>query len=126
MSFSSYLVGSWENGRIPGIATTLQIINPTNDDLRVIVAFFDDAENLLRLLVSEDDYKGPLSPNDMWEINVSDQSFQKLFGVVKIISLYGDPNTPGNHEKRDIVKEGIVRWIPENSKTRRRIKRPCF
>ena len=109
MSFSSYLVGSWENGRIESIASTLQIINPTNDYLRVIVAFFDNEENPLRLLVSEIDHyrQGPLSPNDMWEIIVSDQSVQG-FGVVKIISLYGDPEAPGNHDKRDIVKEGIV------------------
>lgn len=116
MSFSSYLVGSWENGRIESVASTLQIINPTTDYLRVIVAFFDDKEKPLRLLVSEIDHyrQGPLSPNDMWEIIVSDPSVNqperpvKGFGVVKIISLYGDRNAPGNHDKRDIVKEGIV------------------
>lgn len=108
MSFSAYLVGTWENRRQP-VSTILQIINPTLDDLDVMVAFFDSNENPVRLVRSSDSvdpkiggHGGPLTPNDMWEINILGlqpplgEQFGK-FGVVKIISSQ-------NKE----VKEGIV------------------
>jgi len=83
MSFSAYLVGTWE--RRLGIGTTIQIINPTNKHLDVIVAFFDDNEKCLKCIQS----KEPLSPNDLWEIPV--EKFEKSqFGVVKVISLEPD------------------------------------
>ncbi len=107
MSFSAYLLGTWENGRILGLTTTIQIVNPTTDDLRIVVAFFDGNEKPLRLLKSGDDVlKEPLSPNDLCEINIpvldalDPQRPVKGFGVVKIISLNArDPRQ---------VKEGIV------------------
>lgn len=80
MSFSAYLVGTWE--RRLGIGTTIQIINPTDRDLDIVVAFFDDNEECLRCIRSEK----PLSPNDLWEIPVK-KFEEKEFGVVKIISL---------------------------------------
>ncbi len=80
MSFSAYLVGTWE--RRFNIGTTIQIVNPTNKHLDVIVAFFDDNEHCLQCIQS----KKPLSPNDLWEIPV--KGFEKSqFGVVKVISL---------------------------------------
>jgi len=84
MSFSAYLVGTWE--RRLGIGTTIQIINPTDRHLDVIVAFFDDNEKCLKCIRSEE----PLSPNDLWEIPVGKLK-RKKFGVVKIISL--DPES---------------------------------
>ncbi len=88
------------------LSTTLQIINPTDDFLHVVVAFFDSNEQPLRLLRSDEYLQKPLSPNDMWEIIVSDNSVDqpprrpvKGFGVVKIISL---------DTERRIVQEGIV------------------
>jgi len=84
MSFSAYLVGTWE--RRFNIGTTIQIVNTTNEYLDVIVAFFDDNEECLKCIKSEK----PLSPNDMWEIPV-DKFKEKEFGVVKVISL--DPES---------------------------------
>jgi len=84
MSFSAYLVGTWE--RRFNIGTTIQIVNPTNEYLDVNVAFFDDNEECLKCIKSEK----PLSPNDLWEIPV-DKFKEKEFGVVKIISL--DPES---------------------------------
>lgn len=111
MSFSTYLVGTWENHRIAGVSTIFQIVNPTLDDLDVIVAFFDSEENPVRLLRSSDSddpkvggHKGALTPNDMWEIKIDSlkpdlgEQFGR-FGVVKIISC---------DEERKIAKEGIV------------------
>ena len=46
MSFSAYLVGTWEQRF--GIGTTIQIVNPTDKHLDIIVAFFDDNENCFR------------------------------------------------------------------------------
>ena len=89
MSFSAYLVGTWE-GRF-GIGTTLQIINPTLDDIDVIVAFLDDNEEFIRCKRS----RRPLTPNKMWEIIVT--GLERQFGVVKIIS-----------HKNGEVKPGIV------------------
>jgi hypothetical protein len=103
MSFSAYLVGTWENGRIPNLGTMLQIINPTDYHLHIAVAFFDSDEKPLRLLKSEEVLGKPLSPNDMWEIYVPSLDQQrpvKGFGVVKIISL--------DVEDAKKVKEGIV------------------
>lgn len=86
MSFSSYLVGTWE--RRFGLGTTLQIVNPTLIDLEVLVAFLDDNEQCLKTMRSE------LSPNDMWEIPVPKLK-KKKFGVVKIISHRNHEAKPG-------------------------------
>lgn len=43
MSFSSYLVGTYEKRF--GVGTTLQIINPTSASLDVVAAFFDADEH---------------------------------------------------------------------------------
>lgn len=85
MSFSAYLVGTWE--RRFGVSTALQIINPTLDDLEVFIAFLDDNEECLKSIKSE------LTPNDMWEIIVP--KFEKEFGVVKIISHKDRVAIPG-------------------------------
>jgi hypothetical protein len=87
MSFSAYLVGTWE--RRFNVNTVLQIINPTLDDLDVFMAFFDNNEECLKTV------KSVLTPNDMWEIIVP--KLEKKFGVVKIIS----------HKDR-VAKPGIV------------------
>ncbi|WP_136809000.1 hypothetical protein [Desulfosediminicola flagellatus] len=85
MSFSAYLVGSWESRF--GVGTALQIINPTLDHLEVIVAFFDDNEHCLKTM------NGELSPNDMWEVVVP--KLEKQFGVAKIISHRDKEIMPG-------------------------------
>ncbi|MBM9512505.1 hypothetical protein [Desulfogranum marinum] len=77
MSFSSYLVGTWE--RRFGLGTTIQIVNPTLDYVEVLIAFLDDKEECLKTMKSE------LSPNDIWEIPVPKLK-KKKFGVVKVIS----------------------------------------
>ncbi|MEJ5330250.1 MAG: hypothetical protein WHT07_08855 [Desulfobaccales bacterium] len=91
MCFSAYLVGSFE--RRFGVGSSFQIINPTTEDLEVVVAFFDDQEKYQTCL------KNRLTPNDMWEIvvPVHVKDLKPQFGVVKIIS-YRD-KTP---------KEGLV------------------
>ena len=80
MSFSSYLVGTYEKRF--GIGTTLQIINPTTENLDVIAAFFDADEEFQKYL------KKKLTPNDLWEIvvPVDLKELAPNFGVVKIIS----------------------------------------
>lgn len=93
--FSAYLVGTWE--RRFGVRTTLQIVNPTLDDLEVVVAFLDDNENFVHCIRSEE----ALSPNDMWEIIVPD--LNPLFGVVKIISYKKE-----GEEDKEEAQPGIV------------------
>lgn len=102
MSFSAYLVGTWENGRIPGLATLLQIVNPTTEDLHVVAAFFDNDEKPLLYLKHS-----KLTPNDMWEILVPVElaNYKGLFGVVKIISLLPERDSTTTPSK---IKEGIV------------------
>lgn len=80
MSFSSYLVGTWE--RRLSINTTIQIINPTPNELEVFAAFFDDNGNCLECMRLE-----KLRPNAMWEIPVPKSEEGDEFGVVKVISL---------------------------------------
>lgn len=65
----------------------MQVVNPTSKWLNVVVAFFDDGEHCLKCQKSEK----PLSPNDMWEIDVPIFE-KKKFGVVKIISLDAESN----------------------------------
>jgi len=91
MSFSAYLVGSYE--RRFGVRTSFQIINPTQNDLNVVAAFFDDQENYQTCV------KKKLSPNEIWEILVSlhVRELKPQFGVVKIISY-----------KDSLPQEGIV------------------
>ncbi len=90
MSFSSYLVGSWENHWIqpnePAAYTSLQIINPVvhpQEPPYVLVVFFDMNGTFLRHLERQ------LKPNAMWEIRVSDIKDRPVQGkgVVKIFSL---------------------------------------
>lgn len=87
MSFSAYLVGTWEKRF--GIQTSLQIINPTLDYLEVTVAFLDSNEEFLKCVHS----KEPLSPNKLWEVNTP--ALDEKFGVVKIISHVGQEVKPG-------------------------------
>ncbi len=87
MSFSAYLVGTWESRF--GVGTNLQIINPTLEDLNVIVAFLDDNEGFIQCMRSQE----PLTPNKMWEIPVP--KLEPKFGVVKIISYKDREAKPG-------------------------------
>ena len=87
MSFSAYLVGSWE--RRYGIQTTIQIINPTISRLEVTVAVLD---NDGIFLACEDK---PLGKNDMWEILIPKFAGTEDFGVVKAISHSASLVTPG-------------------------------
>lgn len=87
MSFSAYLVGSWE--RRHGIQTTIQIINPTLRRLEVTVAALDNDGNFL---ACEDKLLGK---NDMWEILIPEFAGTEEFGVVKAISHSGSVVTPG-------------------------------
>ncbi len=80
MSFSAYLVETWE--RRLNIGTTIQIVNPTNEYLDVLVAFFDDNEHCLKCIRTDK----PLSPNDLWEVPVK-KFKKKKFGVVKVLSF---------------------------------------
>lgn len=68
--------------------TILHIINPTAKHLRVIVAFFDDKEKPLKCV------RDSLSPNDLLEIDVRKYVREKMFGVVKVVSLNGKEDTP--------------------------------
>ncbi len=89
MSFSSYLVGTWENHWIqpsePAAYTSLQIIHPIDEpeELDVLAVFFDVNGNFLRHL------ERLLKRNAMWEIRVSDIKDEPVEGkgVVKIFSL---------------------------------------
>lgn len=85
MTFSSYLVGTYE--RRFGVGTTLQIINPTPIELQVVVAFFDADERFQRCL------RNQLTPNDLWEIVVP--KLEPDYGVVKAVSHVENRATEG-------------------------------
>jgi hypothetical protein len=78
---SPYIIGTYDlrGGR----RTFLQIVNPTGNFLRVLVAFFDDNEKPLKCL------RDRLSPNDLLEVDVRRQldNMGTGFGVVKIVSF---------------------------------------
>jgi hypothetical protein len=78
MNFSAYLTGSWENRS--GVGTKLQIINPSLNNLEILVAFFDSHGNFLRCVRSEES----LLPTGMWEIKIPEMEVD--FGVVKVVS----------------------------------------
>ena len=93
MSFSSYLVGTYEKRF--GVGTSIQIINPTSASLDVVAAFFDADERFQKCL------RNRLSKNQLWEIIVPNdlKDLEPEFGVVKIIS----------HKREEgIIKPGIV------------------
>lgn len=85
MSFSEYLVGTYE--RRFNIGTVFQIINPTIQPLNIVAAFFDDNGNYQTCV------KKKLGPNDMHEIQVPPNL--KTYGVVKILSYIEDRVKPG-------------------------------
>lgn len=83
MSFSAYLVGTYE--RRFNIGTIFQIINPTVSQLKVVAAFFDDNGNY-QLCV-----KRNLKANDMFEITLPGiPELKPQFGVVKFLSYQED------------------------------------
>ncbi len=88
---SSYLVGTFDNRR--SRSTALHIVNPTAEYRRALVALFDDKENPLTCIVET------LSPNDLWEVEVSRYVQGDVVGVVKIVSL---------RKNEDIPEPGLV------------------
>lgn len=88
MSFGAYLVGTYEKRF--GIGTVLHIINPTTQELDVVMAFFDDKENFQTCR------KDKLTPNDLWEIIVPvNVIVTPEFGVVKILSYQDNKPAEG-------------------------------
>ena len=85
-AFGAYLIGTYEAGRL-GVGTILHIINPTTQPLEVIVAFFDDDENLETCKKFHGNDQ--LTPNEMKEIFIPLQvpglKPKNGFGVMKII-----------------------------------------
>ena len=88
MSFGAYLAGTWEKRF--GLDTTIQIVNPTVEDLEVTVAFLDNNEKFLTCVKNE------LSPNDLWEIVMPEELKESRgFGVIKAISHRRNEVMPG-------------------------------
>lgn len=87
MNFSPYLAGSWENRF--GVGTKLQIINPSQNQLEIIVAIIDHHGQYLQGIRSE----APLGPNQMWEINIP--KLESEFGVVKVLAHVDGVVKPG-------------------------------
>jgi hypothetical protein len=83
---SAYLVGVFDN-RGDDLTTILHIVNPTNANLRLFVAFFDDRETFLPLREDQRCISETLSHNRLLEINVRDQGLPASFGVVKIVTF---------------------------------------
>lgn len=88
---SPYLTGTFDLRKHRG--TILSIINPTANNLRVMVAFFDDNERPLGCT------RNKLSPNDLLEIDVRDFIKKEMFGVVKVVSF---------NEHEDVPQAGVV------------------
>ena len=65
-AFSSYLIGTYEIVRF-GVGTVIHIVNPTNQPLDVIAAFFDDDGNIQACKKFHRE-KDQLKPNAMKEI----------------------------------------------------------
>jgi hypothetical protein len=82
---SAYLTGTWELRKRR--STVLQLVNPTGQDLAVLVAFFDDNEKPLKCV------KDKLSANDLLEVDVK-RYLDGGFGVVKIVSWSADGSRP--------------------------------
>ena len=108
-AFGAYLVGTYEVGRF-GVGTIFHIINPTAEDREVIVAFFDDDEELVTCKKFHG--KDRLSPNKMEEIIVPLQvqglNPKNNFGVVKIISHRKAPPTPNNPDNNPKRREPVL------------------
>ncbi len=78
MSYSSYLVGTWEK---QPRHTTLQVVNPTTGGLSVVAGFFGPDGRFLSC-----EKLDKLDPNAMWSIEVWRLPLASVCGVVKIIS----------------------------------------
>jgi hypothetical protein len=87
MNFSPFLTGSWENRF--SVGTKLQIINPSQNQLEIIVAFIDHHGQYLQCFRSEE----PIGPNQMWEIDTP--KLESEFGVVKILAHVNGVVKPG-------------------------------
>jgi hypothetical protein len=104
MSFSSYLVGTWENHGIqrdrPAAFTSIQIVYPIArpESLYILVVFLDEHGNYLQHV------EKPLKRNAMWEIPVANLQDDRVQGkgVVKIFSL-NNPYRQGGQ-----LQEGII------------------
>ena len=96
-AFSAYLIGTYEKRF--NIFTVLHIINPTNSNLRVVIAFYDDKEEYQTCLKVE------LTPNDLHEVIVTSATpgITSPFGVVKIISYRTNPTTGMKEPYQGIV-----------------------
>ena len=88
---SSYLVGTFDQRK--EARTRLHIVNPTATGLRVLLAFFDDNEKLLKCVREQ------LSPNDLLELDIKKLELDSQFGVVKVLAL---------NKRADIPQVGIV------------------
>ncbi|MGD2088907.1 MAG: hypothetical protein PVH61_22205 [Candidatus Aminicenantes bacterium] len=91
-NFSAYLIGNWESRQ--QIRTHLTVINPTNDPLKIVIACYDDNENLLWC-----DWPPELSPYDLYDVMIptSSPDFSPAdHGVIRIISFLGDPTDVTN------------------------------
>lgn len=107
-AFSAYLIGTYEIVRF-GVGTVIHIVNPTNQSLEVIAAFFDDDGNIQACKKFHGENQ--LKSNGMKEIIVPLQvqglNPKNGFGVVKIISHRG-----GQEAIRGIV--GFQRQVLPN------------
>jgi len=109
-AFSAYLIGTYEK-RL-NIFTVLHIINPTTEELRVVIAFYDDKEEYQTCL------KRVLTPNDLEEINVREdvKELGPKFGVVKIISYKDDKPVHGivGFQRHAVVVPGTALGFTES------------
>jgi hypothetical protein len=86
-----YLIGTWDLAE--GTRTVLDLVNPTANDLRLLIVFFDDNERPLKCL------REKLSPNDLLRLDTLRVGLAAEFGVVKIVAFSID---------RDLPMAGIV------------------
>ncbi len=89
MSFSSYLVGSFEK-RL-GVLTQFQIINPTTQLLEIHAIFLNDSG------VVEGCVRVELGPNALWETDTGKlaDKLKTDYGVAKFFSLRDGEIKPG-------------------------------
>jgi hypothetical protein len=83
---SAYLVGVFDTRE--NRTTLLHIVNPTRENLRLFLAFFDADEKPLRCIQDR------LSGNDLIEVDVRRVDLGAPLGVVKVVSFATSEDRP--------------------------------
>jgi hypothetical protein len=110
---AAYLIGTYDLRE--DTRTFLHLLNPSGENVELLIAFFDDAERPVGCA------RDRLTPNDLLELDVARAGPQARLGVVKVVAF--EPGRPvptariaGNQRilfGRDRVSETALHPVPD-------------